>query len=93
LFIVFGILLIRSVRNEIKRREEVEKLSNELKSANIQLKKLDQAKSEFLSIASHQLYTPLTAIRGYLSMILEGDYGKSRKIKKALCCICLGNWA
>ncbi len=76
LFAFFGYLLMRSVNREIKRREEVEKLSKKLAEANIQLKKLDQAKSEFLSIASHQLYTPLTAIRGYLSMILEGDYGK-----------------
>jgi len=29
-----------------------------------------------LSIASHQLYTPLTALRGYISMIKDGDFGK-----------------
>jgi signal transduction histidine kinase len=48
----------------------------ELKVANIQLKKLDKAKSEFISIASHQLRTPLTVIKGYISMINEGDFGK-----------------
>ncbi|PIR90402.1 hypothetical protein COU04_00045, partial [bacterium (Candidatus Gribaldobacteria) CG10_big_fil_rev_8_21_14_0_10_33_41] len=41
-----------------------------------ELKKLDEAKMEFLSIASHQLRTPLTVIKGYLSIILDGDYGK-----------------
>jgi signal transduction histidine kinase len=36
-------------------------------------------------MASHQLRTPLTSIKGYISMILEGDYGKlSQKAKKAL---------
>ncbi|MEK7082572.1 MAG: HAMP domain-containing sensor histidine kinase, partial [Patescibacteria group bacterium] len=35
----------------------------------------DQAKSEFISIASHQLRTPLTVIKGYLSLALEGTLG------------------
>ncbi len=62
-----------------KLQEEVDAATKELKFANEQLKQIDQAKSEFLSIASHQLYTPLTAIRGYLSMLLEGDFGKISK--------------
>ena len=33
-------------------------------------------KSEFVSIASHQLRSPITAIRGYVSMLVEGSYGK-----------------
>jgi len=55
---------------------EVEHATHELAVANDQLRDLDKAKSEFLSIASHQLYTPLTALRGYLSMIKEGDFGR-----------------
>lgn len=55
--------------------EDLQRTSAQLEGANEQLKELDQAKSEFLSIASHQLYTPLTAIRGYLSMLKEGDFG------------------
>src|SRR5690606_38662749 len=37
---------------------------------------LDKMKSEFVSIASHQLRSPITAIRGYVSMLVEGSYGK-----------------
>jgi len=61
-FLYFGYFLIKSVILEIQRRQEIEKI--------------DKAKSEFISIASHQLRTPLTAIKGYISMILEETYGK-----------------
>lgn len=71
LFCISGWLLIRYTFREIKRREELEKIS--------------RAKSEFISITSHQLRTPLTAIKGYISMILEGTYGEvSERIKKVL---------
>jgi len=83
--IFFGRSLIRSVNLEIRRKEELQRLAQELKRVNIKLKKLDKAKSEFISIASHQLRTPLTAMKGYLSMILEGRYGKlNKKIKKKM---------
>lgn len=38
-------------------------------------RQLEQAKDEFLSIASHELRTPMGAIRAFVSMILAGDYG------------------
>src|SRR3989339_700225 len=42
-------------------------------------------KSEFLSIASHQLRTPVSALKGYLSMMMEGDFGPiPEKIKKLI---------
>ncbi len=48
----------------------------ELRTSNARLKRLDTAKDEFLSMASHQLRTPLTSVKGYLSMMLDGDVGK-----------------
>ncbi len=39
------------------------------------LKEVDQMKDDFISIASHELRTPITGIRGYLSMILDGNMG------------------
>jgi len=83
--VVFGIFLIRSVLNEVRQREKMETMAEQLAEANIKLKKLDKAKSEFISIASHQLRTPLTAISGYLSMVLEGTYGTiADKVKRPI---------
>ena len=83
LTVIIGIFLIRSVIKEVNQREEMEDLakrlkdaSTQLRGANAQLKRLDQAKSDFISIASHQLRTPLTVIKGYISMIQEGSFGK-----------------
>ncbi|MCL2280919.1 ATP-binding protein [Candidatus Saccharibacteria bacterium] len=47
----------------------------DLRSTNRKLKKLDATKDDFLSIASHQLRTPLTSIKGYISMLLDSDFG------------------
>ena len=70
-------LLYQETKNfSIKLEREVERATRDLKKANAQLKKLDAAKSEFISIASHQLRTPLTVIKGYISMMLEGNFGK-----------------
>ena len=74
--IVLGIFLIKSVKSEVQQREYLEKLKIELEESNTKLKNLDKLKSEFLSLASHQLRSPLTAIKGYASMLFEGSFGK-----------------
>lgn len=75
---IIGGILIRGVLKEIDYRKELEE-------AYAELKKLDMAKTEFISIASHQLRTPLTIIKGYVSMMLEGTYGRvAKKAQKPL---------
>lgn len=76
LVVIFGVALIHSVRREIAVREKNEELVKDLARVNVRLRELDRQKSEFVSIASHQLRSPLTAIRGYASLILEGSFGK-----------------
>lgn len=46
------------------------------------LKEVDKMKDEFISIASHELRTPITTIKGFLSMAMEGDYGQLNDIGK-----------
>ncbi|PIZ96845.1 MAG: hypothetical protein COX80_00395 [Candidatus Magasanikbacteria bacterium CG_4_10_14_0_2_um_filter_33_14] len=77
LFVSF--ILFLSVKKEIKQKEELASLAHNLEKANLRLQELDQQKTEFLSIASHQLRTPLTIIRGYIELIGDGAYGKVHK--------------
>ena len=56
-------------------QQSIEVATKELKESNAKLRHLDQVKDEFMSMASHQLRTPLTSVKGYVSMVLEGDAG------------------
>ncbi len=57
-------------------QQRINVATKELRASNNQLKHLDEVKDEFISMASHQLRTPLTSVKGYLSMVLDGDVGK-----------------
>ena len=60
-------------------------LYNQVQSANARLKQLDKLKDEFVSVASHELRTPMTAIKSYLWMALDGRGGPvSEKQKEYL---------
>jgi signal transduction histidine kinase len=63
------------VSRNLKLYNTLQGANAELQDANTRLRELDKAKSEFLSIASHQLRTPISAIKGYLSMMIDGDFG------------------
>lgn len=70
-----GVWIIRAVLAEIKTREQGEKLARYLANANVRLRELDKQKTEFVSVASHQLRSPIAAIVGYASNMTDGTYG------------------
>ena len=63
-------------------QQRIDAATDELRTSNEQLRGLDTAKDEFVSMASHQLRTPLTSVKGYISMMLEGDAGKITKLQR-----------
>ncbi len=66
---------IKSLINVVAVALDKALLYEKLKVANEQLKALDKARAEFISIASHQLRTPPATIKWYLGAILSGDFG------------------
>ena len=82
--VLFSLILLRNTKKELEARIQIEVLAHDLGTANTRLQELDKQKTEFVSFASHQLRSPLTAMKGYASLILEGDYGPvSDDLKKA----------
>lgn len=65
---------VREINATLQQR--IKDATKKLRQSNNQLQRLDAAKDEFVSMASHQLRTPLTSVKGYISMVLEGDVGK-----------------
>ncbi len=68
----------------ITLKKEVEHATRELRKTNQRLRILDQTKDDFISMASHQLRTPLTSVKGYVSMVLDGDGGKINETQRKL---------
>ena len=67
-------------RNEQRLlREQLACQNLEVAAANAELRRLDSLKSQFVSVAAHELRTPLSAILGYVEMLLDGDLGHLTK--------------
>ncbi len=84
--LVFGILLIRSVMKEVKQREEIAAMAEDVRRAYViekrakeELAKLDKVKDQFLMTTQHNLRTPLTSMMGYSDLLLKGSFGKQNK--------------
>lgn len=84
--LLFGIFLIRSVINEVRQREEISKMAEDVRRAYVLekqakegLEKLDAIKNQFLAQTQHDLRTPLGIIRNYCDLLLDGTLGRQTK--------------
>ncbi len=86
--------LIIALQNAL-RFEEIERFNETLQAkinvatrrlseSNHKLKVLNETKDDFIGMASHQLRTPLTSVKGYLSLVIDGDAGKVNTTQKKL---------
>ncbi len=67
---MFTYAIEHSVQRELQVR--ISHITVELQSAQDKLERLDRSKSNFISVAAHELKTPLTLLEGYASMLREG---------------------
>ncbi|MGH7234570.1 MAG: sensor histidine kinase, partial [Candidatus Saccharimonadales bacterium] len=65
-------------------QEKVRIATNQLRKTNDKLRALDEAKDDFVSMASHQLRTPLTSVKGNISLVLDGDAGKISSLQRQM---------
>ncbi len=64
---------------------KIEEATAQLTVANEELKKQDSVKNDFISMISHQLGTPLAVMDGFLTLVVQGFYGKTNdKMMEAL---------
>ncbi|SFM80647.1 sensor histidine kinase [Methanolobus profundi] len=81
----------KSLEKEVDEKTQELKESNEsLRAANRKLKELDRLKTEFLSIVSHELKTPLTAMKTSSEFLLEND-GCGLQLKEKMLDIIIRN--
>ncbi len=67
--VLTGILYNKDLKKEVSAKTEA------LVEKNKKLKVLDEAKTNFLSMASHELRTPMTIVKEYANILLAGRFG------------------
>ena len=71
-----------NVRVPVERPDEIGDLARSFSTMTEQLAELDRLKAEFVSVASHEIKTPLSVIRGYVALLADGIYGEVNEQQK-----------
>jgi signal transduction histidine kinase len=86
------------IRLEIKSNDEIGSLKSAFNKTtaalgrmDLERKEIDSAKTEFLSITSHELRSPMTPMKAQLQMLQEGYFGKLTKKQKESLSIVIRN--
>ena len=75
---------LNQARNSaLKMLEDLQAAKRELEMVNRELKDMDEAKMKFIGLASHELKTPLTAIKANIDFILSEKEGKAPEYLKS----------
>ncbi len=83
-----GELMILTIIQDITEKklaeEKLKESERRLRQQNIELKELDRLKTDFISIAAHDLKTPLISVGGYIDLILLREKGLNEEVKEDL---------
>ncbi len=76
--------IIQDITEKKLAEEKLRESEQKLRLQNIELKELDRLKTDFISIAAHDLKTPLISIGGYVDLILLREKGLKEEVKEDL---------
>ncbi|HJW19275.1 MAG TPA: PAS domain-containing sensor histidine kinase [Candidatus Nitrosotalea sp.] len=74
--------VIRDITKIYEYRTKLEESQNRIQDQFNELKKLDDAKNDFLAMITHELKTPLVPIKSYIEMILTEKFGPLSDVQK-----------
>lgn len=76
ILIILVTIFCRFLALEIKHQRE---LKEKAEVRALELEEMEKLSKEFVTLTSHQLFTPLSIIRGFVSLLKSGDLGKLNK--------------